>query len=132
MVRLDAANKRMWTTMAETSYESVGKYLETLCDNTLQCPICQEFVQQPVTTSCGHTICSPCLCKGMKQYGVICPICRSDIADIGSIEVVRSTVNQDLVTILKALIPSYGNDWLTKPTIIGIQRALRTGKVVED
>ncbi|KAJ2026665.1 hypothetical protein GGI06_000055 [Coemansia sp. S85] len=132
MVRLDAANKRMWATMAETSYESVGKYLETLCDNTLQCPICQEFVQQPVTTSCGHTICSPCLCKGMKQYGVICPICRSDIADIGSIEVVRSTVNQDLVTILKALIPSYGNDWLTKPTIIGTQRALRTGKVVED
>ncbi|KAJ2730993.1 hypothetical protein IW152_004871 [Coemansia sp. BCRC 34962] len=132
MIRLDAANKRMWTTMADTSYESDGKYLEALCDNALMCPICQELVQQPVTTSCGHNICNPCLCKAMRQYGVICPICRSGIADMGSIETVRSIVNQDLVTILKALIPAYGKDWETKPKVAGMQRALRTGKVVDE
>ncbi|KAJ2061716.1 hypothetical protein GGI17_002891 [Coemansia sp. S146] len=132
MIRLDEANTRMWATMAGSTYESIGKYLEALCENALVCPICQELVQQPVTTSCGHNICSPCLCKAMKQYGAICPICRSDIADMGSVENVRSTMNQDLVTILKALIPSYGKGWEVKPKVVGIQHALRSGKVVDE
>ncbi|KAJ2878258.1 hypothetical protein IWW38_006364, partial [Coemansia aciculifera] len=50
MIRLDEANTRLWTGMAETTYLSETQYLEALCENALVCPICQELVQQPVTT----------------------------------------------------------------------------------
>ncbi|KAJ2335219.1 hypothetical protein GGI00_001476 [Coemansia sp. RSA 2681] len=132
MIRLDDSNTRMWATMAETTYASVAQYLEALCENALMCPICQELVQQPVTTPCGHNICNPCLCKAMKNYGIMCPICRHDIAEMGGVEGVRSRMNQSLVTILKALIPSYGKGWEAKPKVIGIQRALRSGTAVDE
>ncbi|KAJ2468545.1 hypothetical protein GGI02_003668 [Coemansia sp. RSA 2322] len=132
MIRLDTSNTRMWATMAEGTYPSESSYLEALSESALVCPICQELVQQPVTTPCGHNICNPCLCKAMKMYGIICPICRHDISSMGSVAEVRTTSNQNLVTILKSLISSYGNGWEVKPKVTSVQRALRSGMAVDE
>ncbi|KAI7832076.1 PUA-like domain-containing protein [Kickxella alabastrina] len=104
MIRLDNQNIRLWTQIAPT---------------------------QPCTTPCGHNICAPCLRTSMKKYGIICPMCRCDISSMGSADSVHLHMNQNLVTILKALIPSYGLSWDSKFQVACMQRALRTGITVE-
>ncbi|KAJ2796302.1 hypothetical protein H4R20_005577 [Coemansia guatemalensis] len=131
LIRLDKENSRLWANMSESEYATESGYLEALAEGHLGCPICQELVQKPVTTPCGHNICNPCLCKSMDQYGVICPICRSDIASMGSIADLKLQMNQNLVTILKALIPSYGKEWMTPPKITETQYGLRSGAAVK-
>ena len=48
-----------------------------------ECPICYEFIKDPVSLSCGHTFCMHCLSTWQKQcQGLftpeVCPICRHD------------------------------------------------------
>ncbi|KAJ1806933.1 hypothetical protein LPJ56_005015 [Coemansia sp. RSA 2599] len=131
MMALDKVNSRLWEKLVEKDYFSEKEFFEELFENELACPICQELVQRPCTTPCGHNICNACLCRSLKQYGVLCPMCRSDISSMGSIEEVREQLNGNLVTVIKALIPSYGLDWLTPPKITKKQRAARMGMTVE-
>ncbi|KAJ1894583.1 hypothetical protein LPJ66_005101 [Kickxella alabastrina] len=132
MIRLDKQNIRLWTQIGANTYTSESAYLEALSEGELMCPICQELVQQPCTTPCGHNICAPCLRTSMKKYGIICPMCRCDISSMGLADSVHLHMNQNLVTILKALIPSYGLSWDSKFQVACMQRALRTGITVEE
>ncbi|KAJ2702823.1 hypothetical protein FB645_004132 [Coemansia sp. IMI 203386] len=127
MMALDKVNKRLWDKVGEKTYNSEKEYLDNLCENELSCPICQELVQRPCTTPCGHNICNACLCLSRKKYGEFCPMCRSEIASMGTVEEVREQLNHNLVTVLRALIPSYGQDWLTPVKVTEKQRAVRMG-----
>ncbi|KAJ2142136.1 hypothetical protein IW142_004479 [Coemansia sp. RSA 564] len=128
LVRLDTDNTRMWANIHEKEYATESAYLEELTEGHLSCPICQELVQQPVTLPCGHNICCPCLCRSMDNYGIICPMCRHDISSMGSKSDVKGKVNQNLVTIIRALIPSYGSEWITEPKVTSTQFARREGQ----
>ncbi|KAJ1734854.1 hypothetical protein LPJ61_000860 [Coemansia biformis] len=130
LMRLDKENARLWANMDGAAYASESAYLEGLCEGHLGCPICQELVQQPITTPCGHNICNPCLCKSMSMFGLYCPVCRADISTMGRIADVRQRVNQNLATVLMALIPSYGKEWATAPLITAPQQAWRQGEPV--
>ena len=41
----------------------------------LDCPVCLEIVEVPVTLICGHTGCKPCLIKAVTS-NKRCPVCR--------------------------------------------------------
>ncbi|KAJ2715596.1 hypothetical protein H4R19_001118 [Coemansia spiralis] len=132
LMRLDKENTRLWANVAGGEYATESACLERLCEDHLCCPICQELVQRPVTTPCGHNICNPCLCKSMEMFGIHCPVCRTDISGMGRIADVRQLVNQNLATVLMALIPSYGKDWAVAPAVSAPQRALRQGTPADE
>jgi hypothetical protein len=41
------------------------------------CLVCQELLDGPVTTACGHSFCSKCLRQAIDICGNVCPACRS-------------------------------------------------------
>nr|XP_031362927.1 breast cancer type 1 susceptibility protein [Lonchura striata domestica] len=48
----------------------------------LECPICLDVVQEPVSTKCDHTFCRFCMFKliNKKKKGVIeCPLCKTEV-----------------------------------------------------
>ncbi|XP_008573584.1 PREDICTED: ret finger protein-like 4B [Galeopterus variegatus] len=48
------------------------------------CPVCLDFFSYPVSISCGHTFCSCCIKKWMrerKNLRMICPMCREELED---------------------------------------------------
>lgn len=46
--------------------------------NELVCPICMEYLVNPVPTSCGHTFCYRCLDNALL-FKSLCAICRSPL-----------------------------------------------------
>ena len=43
------------------------------------CSICTGLCELPVTTSCGHSFCKPCLSSWLSQGRSTCPNCRAPI-----------------------------------------------------
>ncbi|KAJ2140515.1 hypothetical protein IW136_002567 [Coemansia sp. RSA 678] len=130
LLRLDTENSRMWADIHEKEYATESAYLEELTEGHLSCPICQELVQQPVTLPCSHNVCCSCLCSSMNAYGNICPMCCHDFSSMGSKADVKGKVNQNLVTIMHALFPSYGSECITEPKVTSTQFARRQGQPV--
>ena len=48
-------------------------YLEELL-----CPVCQQILQDPVQTSCGHSFCSKCLGQSQRYRRLQCHVCRQE------------------------------------------------------
>ncbi|XP_035759467.1 breast cancer type 1 susceptibility protein isoform X2 [Egretta garzetta] len=49
---------------------------------TLECPICLDVVEEPVSTKCDHTFCRFCMFKlfSKRRKGVIqCPLCKTEV-----------------------------------------------------
>uniref|UniRef100_A0A8C3P705 RING-type E3 ubiquitin transferase n=1 Tax=Chrysemys picta bellii TaxID=8478 RepID=A0A8C3P705_CHRPI len=48
-----------------------------------KCPICLEYLTDPVTMDCGHNFCQGCIsnyCDKWEEYGPLeCPVCRHRI-----------------------------------------------------
>ncbi|XP_077019419.1 ret finger protein-like 4B [Tamandua tetradactyla] len=43
------------------------------------CPVCLDFFSHPISLSCAHTFCFPCIEKWMKERegsALVCPLCR--------------------------------------------------------
>lgn len=57
-----------------TSHEDAVEKLK----KHLKCPICQDVLQEPTTTKCGHMFCAPCIrvALSMKKQ---CPSCRTKL-----------------------------------------------------
>lgn len=56
------------------SYVFVDQLEATLSE--LQCPICQQILQNPLQTSCGHLFCKHCLLEALQRRPRDCPLCR--------------------------------------------------------
>ena len=69
-------------------------------DEDLVCSICTALCEIPVTTSCGHSYCKPCLSSWLSQGRSTCPNCR---ASIPSTVPAVSIVLQGAIEALKAL-----------------------------
>jgi len=41
----------------------------------LECAICLRLLLEPITVSCGHNFCRPCLAKA-REHRPVCPLCR--------------------------------------------------------
>ena len=46
--------------------------------NELNCPICLEIYDIPVSISCGHTFCKACIKMSVRKNGKSCPTCQYD------------------------------------------------------
>ncbi|KAJ1940987.1 hypothetical protein EC988_006879 [Linderina pennispora] len=126
LIRLDAANDRIWTGILNGAYYGELEFLEEVTKNMFVCAVCQELVQMPVTTPCGHNACAKCLCS-LLCHSTECPVCCTGIKEMSDKDRTMYSVNQNLVSVLMALNPSYGQGWATKPAITRVQRARRTG-----
>ena len=42
----------------------------------MDCAICKELYEDPVTIGCGHTFCKGCISNCIKMKEVFCPECR--------------------------------------------------------
>ncbi|XP_014245994.1 E3 ubiquitin-protein ligase UHRF1-like [Cimex lectularius] len=97
----DAQNRKHWQSLME--FLSYGKkvFLEKT-EEQFMCICCQELVHVPITTPCGHNICSMCLKRSFSAEVFSCPACREDLGK--KFEMVENTTLQD---ILSALFPGY-------------------------
>ncbi|KAG9260050.1 E3 ubiquitin-protein ligase TRIM39-like isoform X1 [Astyanax mexicanus] len=64
----------------------------------LKCPICLDKMADPVTTTCGHTFCKPCLDRHLSLSDLTCPLCKKYLLATPSVNI-----------ILKALLEEYEN-----------------------
>ncbi|XP_066471701.1 tripartite motif-containing protein 10-like [Tiliqua scincoides] len=55
-------------------------------EEELKCPICMEFLTDPVTLDCGHNFCRGCIshyCKTWEDLGDLeCPLCKANIKKV--------------------------------------------------
>lgn len=47
---------------------------------SIECPVCYNVMEQPVTTTCGHTFCRCCIKRTMQSRNM-CPLCSSSLSD---------------------------------------------------
>eukprot|EP00939_MAST-03C_sp_MAST-3C-sp1_P001039 g1039.t1 len=66
-------------------------------NETLECPICMEFLVRAVTLPCGHTCCSSCWSsiRSSKTSSSKCPMCRAEFTSSQS--AVRNVICDQLV-----------------------------------
>ena len=66
-----------WPTLTlKPACNSHGKMGEPpIPDDSFSCPVCFEFMIEPVSTACGHTFCASCWPKCDSR----CPVCRESI-----------------------------------------------------
>eukprot|EP01097_Dermamoeba_algensis_P001377 TRINITY_DN1519_c0_g1_i1.p1 TRINITY_DN1519_c0_g1~~TRINITY_DN1519_c0_g1_i1.p1 ORF type:complete len:338 (+),score=77.43 TRINITY_DN1519_c0_g1_i1:44-1057(+) len=57
----------------------------------LECPICEDYFEEAVETSCGHAFCEYCLNKWMERK-VICPVCSKDPSPVHPSFTIRQLV----------------------------------------
>ncbi|KAJ1958726.1 hypothetical protein EC988_000131 [Linderina pennispora] len=129
LIRLDSANDRIWTEVLKATFSSESAFLEAVTERMFICAVCQELVQMPVTTPCGHNACAKCLCRSLN-HSTDCPVCRASIKEMGDKERIMAGVNQNLVNVIMAMVPTYGKDWAIRPAITSVQRARRTGQPI--
>ncbi|XP_058251905.1 E3 ubiquitin-protein ligase TRIM21-like [Hemibagrus wyckioides] len=57
----------------------MASFSSVLCEDELQCPICQDVFTDPVTTPCGHNFCMICLKEFWDSSSHCqCPVCKTD------------------------------------------------------
>ncbi|KAF4071475.1 hypothetical protein AMELA_G00273700 [Ameiurus melas] len=44
-----------------------------------KCSICFDILEEPVTTTCGHTFCKKCLDRHMAINDIVCPLCKQHL-----------------------------------------------------
>ncbi|XP_030635295.1 probable E3 ubiquitin-protein ligase TRIML1 [Chanos chanos] len=59
----------------------------------LKCSICLDLLENPVTTTCGHTFCAVCLDRHRHYNDLVCPLCKKLLR-----------VRPDVNVILRALV----------------------------
>ena len=59
--------------------QAVAERLQETTRTELDCQVCYHLLWKPVTTTCGHTFCRPCL-QRVLDHSDRCPICRRTVA----------------------------------------------------
>ncbi|GAM90549.1 hypothetical protein ANO11243_085930 [Dothideomycetidae sp. 11243] len=82
--------------------ETVLSTLIDICHKELDCQVCYNLMLDPVTTSCGHTLCRQCLVRTL-DHSLHCPVCRRMLLVAPSLHSQAS--NKTLSDLLNGLCP---------------------------
>lgn len=64
--------------MSSATDNSTGNHsFQSLLESSLECSLCLNMVCEPLSISCGHTFCRPCLVKSLRRHKKKCPSCRA-------------------------------------------------------
>jgi E3 ubiquitin-protein ligase UHRF1 len=77
----EAGNSLLWRTTFEKPIKNYRGFITTV-QQELMCPICMEFVEEPVTNPCGHNACMSCMRVSVEGFGAKCPKCRQGLVEI--------------------------------------------------
>jgi len=102
LITADALNSKLWDEVKSAGVKGKPVFSAKLTEIFL-CVCCQDVVQQPVTTPCGHNACLDCLKMSFECGVKSCPVCRGELND----QDVKK-VNDNLAKALKTLLPGYG------------------------
>ncbi|CAG0895764.1 unnamed protein product [Darwinula stevensoni] len=103
LIKADKANSKLWQESLIAAKQGKIAFINKVQD-TFVCICCQELVCSPVTTSCAHNICLPCIQRSFKAEVYSCPACRTNLGKDYKIK-----VNANLFDALKCLFPGYEN-----------------------
>ena len=78
MMKKDGKNAKLWEQVEERQVAN-KKELSDYVEELFCCIICQDIVFKPVTTTCGHNICLPCIDRSFQAEVYSCPSCRYEI-----------------------------------------------------
>lgn len=91
-------------TMSDTPQDdSIQSNLLDVCLKELDCQVCYNLMLDPVTTSCGHTLCRRCLVRSL-DHSMHCPVCRRMLLIAPSLHTYPS--NHTLRDLMNALCPN--------------------------
>ncbi|EMC92627.1 hypothetical protein BAUCODRAFT_77623 [Baudoinia panamericana UAMH 10762] len=82
-----------------------NKLVKELLETThreVDCQVCYNLMLDPVTTTCGHTLCRKCLAR-VLDHSFHCPVCRRGLAVPTSLQ--NQPSNKTLVDLLNGLCP---------------------------
>ncbi|KAF2225614.1 PUA-like domain-containing protein [Elsinoe ampelina] len=86
----------------KTADDLVLAHLLDTCHRELDCQVCYNLMLDPVTTSCGHTLCRKCLVRSL-DHSLHCPVCRRIVLIPPSLQSHPS--NKTLGDLLDGLVP---------------------------
>lgn len=101
MINNDTENVKVWDQCKESLTEGKVKFVAAVEEQFL-CICCQELAFKPVTTTCKHNVCQPCLKRSFSAEVYSCPACRHDLGEKFSM-----APNKNLQSVLVALFPGY-------------------------
>ncbi|KAG0046603.1 E3 ubiquitin-protein ligase uhrf1 [Gryganskiella cystojenkinii] len=79
LMTADTANAKIWESIQDMDLSSDADLLSAVFEREFQCPICQDVIDAPVTTACGHNICrEPCLNQHIRNKKKLCDDCPED------------------------------------------------------
>ncbi|XP_058652703.1 tripartite motif-containing protein 29-like isoform X2 [Onychostoma macrolepis] len=93
---------------SSTAFKSI-KMAEHVFDtqNPLNCPICLNLLNDPVTTTCGHSFCMKCIDDSLRRAHS-CPTCRTTFNQ--RLTLSRSTILAEIVEGMKQEVPAGPGD----------------------
>ncbi|RZF35109.1 hypothetical protein LSTR_LSTR009415 [Laodelphax striatellus] len=103
LIKSDTKNKNSWKILLTHVSEGKQKFLNEVQTN-FECICCQEVVNRPVSTPCGHIFCEDCLSRSFKAEIYTCPTCRHDLTTT-----FKMAVNLKLQEVLNCLFPGYAS-----------------------
>jgi E3 ubiquitin-protein ligase UHRF1 len=74
------SHQRLWSSIMDQKPINLRGFITAL-ERELNCPVCQDFVQKPITNLCGHIACLPCMKRSVDGFGPKCPTCRACLID---------------------------------------------------
>ncbi|KAI7871030.1 hypothetical protein BDF14DRAFT_1326908 [Spinellus fusiger] len=80
---INVSLQQIQTTLGQLNTEDIGclDRVRKLLETSFECAICCNTMEEPTTTSCGHTFCRHCITQSQRHHPV-CPICRAKITTI--------------------------------------------------
>ncbi|KAA0722900.1 Zinc-binding protein A33 [Triplophysa tibetana] len=73
----------------------------------LQCPICKNLFEDPVSTVCGHSFCQRCLEQHISMSDKQCPLCKESVYTIPSVNIALKTLLQQFLQMQMADLSLY-------------------------
>jgi len=74
------------------SETKIDPALERLTTYDFSCPICFEYMDEPVKTPCGHVFCQKCLQAEKKRKATFtCPLCQTDLKNFNPSKIDMAT-----------------------------------------
>ncbi|XP_033217069.1 TNF receptor-associated factor 6-like [Belonocnema kinseyi] len=70
----EGENEKESSKVAEESSLCAGEGRSSDLDSRFECPICINWLKDPVLTSCGHKFCSECINTWLTKQGAACPV----------------------------------------------------------